>query len=144
MNSKFLIETDFLFGLRPSDRLNKHINSFILDIKNSRELIILSGASLIEVPLVLLGEEKSNLIVQETITAMKLALQSLTKYTIQNFEFSDIITAFRLRKDYNTSFFDSLHIATALNSNLTLLTSDKNAIDTIIKEGGKSINILNY
>jgi predicted nucleic acid-binding protein len=108
----------------------------------SQSKIILSGASLLEVPLVLLGEGFSNNAIQETITTMKQALGSLCKYTILEVAFEDVTKAFELRDKYKCSFFDSLHISIALNNNLMFLSSDSDIIDVLKKEGGKILSLL--
>jgi len=141
MNEKYLIETDFLFGLRSSDKLHPRILAFISELDQSRKKIFLSGASIVEVPLVLLGEGKSNSIVQQTISVMKTALYGLTKYSVQNFQFNEMLTAFSLREKYNTTFFDSIHLATALNNDLVLVSSDKDMINVITQENGNGIII---
>lgn len=141
MNEKYLIETDFLFGLRSSDKLHQRILAFISELDQSRKNLFLSGASIVEVPLVLLGEGKSNSIVQQTISVMKTALYGLTKYSVQNFQFNEMLTAFSLREKYNTTFFDSIHLATALNNDLVLVSSDKDMINVITQENGNGIII---
>lgn len=138
MTEKFLIETDLLFGLRPSDKLHEKILSFFAQREPKRKNIYLSSASLLEVPLVLYGKGISNSIIQETISTMKLALQRLTSYYIHDIQFEDIMLAMSLRETYGSSFFDAIHISIAVNNNLILVTSDKGIADTISQHGGKN------
>ena len=96
MSERYLIETDFLFGLRSSDKLHTVIKSFSVNISGQSK-VFLSGASLLEVPLVLLGEGYSNSAIRDSLAFMKQALLSLVKYSILLFSFDDSVRSFALR-----------------------------------------------
>jgi len=116
-----LIETDLLYSfLNANDINHKFANNIILQV-NSGELVVkFSSVSLIELQLIY----KSKNIEYE------FELDLVEFQRIKNIEWALLdtissLTAIHLRKKYNLSFFDSLHVGIAINLDKQIISQDK-------------------
>ncbi|MBY8985042.1 MAG: PIN domain-containing protein [Candidatus Lokiarchaeota archaeon] len=116
-----LIETDLLYSfLNANDINHKFANNIILRVHNSELEVKFSSVSLIELQLIY----KSKNIEYE----FELDLVELQR--IKNIEWALLdtissLTAIHLRKKYNLSFFDSLHVGIAINLDKQIISQDK-------------------
>jgi len=116
-----LIETDTLYAfLNANDINHKFANNIIVRIHNSELEAKISSVSLIELQLIY----KSKGIEYE----FELDLVEIQR--IKNIEWAlldalNSLTAIHLRKKYNLSFFDSLHVGIAINLDKQIISEDK-------------------
>ena len=116
-----LIETDLLYSfLNANDVNHKFANNIILQVNSGELAVKFSSVSLIELQLIY----KSKNIEYE----FELDLVELQR--IKNIEWAQLdtissLTAIHLRKKYNLSFFDSLHVGIAINLDKQIISQDK-------------------
>ena len=116
-----LIETDLLYSfLNANDINHTFANNIILQVNSGDLAVKFSSVSLIELQLIY----KSKNIEYE------FELDLVEFQRIKNIEWAllDIIsslTAIHLRKKYNLSFFDSLHVGIAINLDKQIISQDK-------------------
>ena len=116
-----LIETDLLYSfLNANDVNNKFATNAILRVNSGELEVKFSSVSLIELQLIY----KSRNIEFE----FELDLAELQR--IKNVEWAlldpiSALTAIHLRKKYNLSFFDSLHVGIAINLDKKIISQDK-------------------
>lgn len=116
-----LIETDLLYSfLNANDINHTFANNIILKVNSGDLAVKFSSVSLIELQLIY----KSKKIEYE----FELDLVELQR--IKNIEWALLdtissLTAIHLRKKYNLSFFDSLHVGIAINLDKQIISQDK-------------------
>ncbi len=116
-----LIETDLLYSfLNANDINHTFANNIILQVNSGDLAVKFSSVSLIELQLIY----KSKNIEYE----FELDLVELQR--IKNIEWALLdtissLTAIYLRKKYDLSFFDSLHIGIAINLDKQIISQDK-------------------
>lgn len=116
-----LIETDLLYSfLNANDINHTFANNIILQVNSGDLAVKFSSVSLIELQLIY----KSKKIEYE----FELDLVELQR--IKNIEWALLdtissLTAIHLRKKYNLSFFDSLHVGIAINLDKQIISQDK-------------------
>ena len=116
-----LIETDTLYSfLNANDINHKFAETIILRVNNGELNVKFSSVSLIELQLIY----KSKGIEYE----FELDLVELQR--IRNIEWALLdaissLTAIHLRKKYNLSFFDSLHVGIAITLDKQIISQDK-------------------
>ncbi len=116
-----LIETDLLYSfLNANDINHTFANSIILQVNSGELAVKFSSVSLIELQLIY----KSKKIEYE----FELDLVELQR--IKNIEWALLdtissLTAIHLRKKYNLSFFDSLHVGIAISLDKQIISQDK-------------------
>jgi len=116
-----LIETDLLYSLLNANDINhKFAHNVILQVNSGELAVKFSSVSLIELQLIY----KSKKIEYE----FELDLVELQR--IKNIEWALLdtissLTAIHLRKKYNLSFFDSLHVGIAINLDKQIISQDK-------------------
>ena len=112
---------DLLYSfLNANDITDTFVNSIISRVNNGKLAVKFSSVSLIELKLII----KSKKIEYE----FELDLVELQR--IKNIEWALLdtissLTAIHLRKKYNLSFFDSLHVGIAINLDKQIISQDK-------------------
>lgn len=123
---EYLVETDFLFGLRAGDRLHEHVMRALAKNRGGELKLAVPSSSVVEVRAVLYsrGFKPSDV---ESILALMDA--KLAEYGVRDFvelELADAVFAERLRVERSfLGFFDSLHAAVAVRRRRPLLTADE-------------------
>ena len=116
-----LIETDLLYSfLNANDINHKFANNIILQVNSGELAVKFSSVSLIELQLIY----KSKKIEYE----FELDLVELQR--IKNIEWALLdtissLTAIHIRKKYDLSFFDSLHVGIAINLDKQIISQDR-------------------
>lgn len=132
-----LIETDLLYSfLNANDINHQFANNVILRVNSGDLEVKFSSVSLIELQLIY----KSRNIEFE----FELDLAEFQR--IKNVEWAVLdpisaLTAIHLRKKYNLSFFDSLHVGMAINLDKQLISQDK---EYDLVSGLKRIPLTNF
>jgi len=121
---KYLIETDFLFGLRPSDKYYSKVINLLKLSKYKKIELILTNSAIFEMRTVLYSQGKNS---KEIYTILTLIKKKLDENNIKEVyvQFDDFILAEYLRSKYSKlTFFDSLHVAVSKNRNIPLCGND--------------------
>jgi len=122
---EYIVETDFLFGLRASDRLHSSVYSALMRHVEGGLHLLVSGASPVEANAVMASQG----VPQEKIAeAFSLISTTLEKHRVERFTcitISDIQDAMSSRETRpSLTFFDSLHAAISKRMDLAILSSD--------------------
>mgnify|MGYP000029322269 FL=1 len=119
----FLVETEFLLGLRPSDKWNNLVKEIILLSKMKNVSINYTLSSLLEIRAILYSHGKKAGFVHRAIAHLKAKLdeEGIVEVPLTS---DDIILADKLREETEATYFDVLHAAVALRTNLTLISND--------------------
>ncbi len=122
---EYLIETDFLFGLRPSDGLNRAVKRALQRNFEGELGLILSGASPIEANAVMASQGLAEERIGEAFSLFNVMM---CKHRLERYSWvtiSDVQEASNLRRKLRRlSFFDSLHAAISARVGLPILSSD--------------------
>lgn len=120
-----LVESDFLLGLRSSDRRHAKVMKALRMHREGRlSLRVLSSAAL-EVRAVLYSRGLGTGEVQEAFSLMAAMLAEHGAGESVPVELADVIVAERLRgEEPSLGFFDSLHAASSMRLGLHLLSSE--------------------
>ncbi|MEA2089709.1 MAG: hypothetical protein U9O89_02995 [Thermoproteota archaeon] len=122
---RYLVETDFLFGLREKDPLHQNVMKALVDHKEGRVRLTLSSASPLEVMVVALSQGVQ---LEQLATAIHLMDVELSANKVHRYlspSLGDIRTSLRMRlENKELTLFDSLHAAAAKNNSLCMLSSD--------------------
>ncbi|MCD6488418.1 MAG: hypothetical protein J7K21_04255 [Desulfurococcales archaeon] len=126
MRERFLVETDFLFGLNARDHLYPYVLK-ILEKHRRREIeITVSSAASIEAALIMLSRKLQLDIVVRALRLMEAKLVEYKVNTYASIALEVIAKALILKmKHPELTFFDSIHIALSTITNTVLITSDK-------------------
>lgn len=123
--NKYLVETDFLFGLRPSDHYNSAVEKALKLTKGRKiELKVITSA-IFEVRTVLYSQGKSSEEISRVLTLMK---QKLDENNIKEeyIQFDDFILADYLRSQHaKLTYFDALHAAISQRRKVSLYGNDE-------------------
>ena len=119
----FLVETEFLLGLRPSDKWNNLVNEIISLSKMKNVSINYTLSSLLEIRAILYSHGKKAGFVHRAIAHLKAKLdeEGIKEIPLTS---DDIILADKLKEETEATYFDVLHAAVALRTNLTLISND--------------------
>jgi predicted nucleic acid-binding protein len=121
----YLVETEFLFGINPSDRWHNKVMQ-ILELFKKREggELRFSASALLEMSLVLQSRGLRMEKIEETLF---LAKQKLFESNVLEewLNSDDVIRAYELLKKFDVEYFDAMHAAVALGRNAVLVTNDK-------------------
>jgi hypothetical protein len=124
-SQKIAVESDFLLGLRKSDK--RHPNVFIA-LKKHREgsfMITLLSSAVLEVRAVLYSRGVKGRDVEETFSLMAALLAENGVTESSTLSLSDVVVAEAMRNDMpSLTFFDSLHAATSKRLGMTVLSSE--------------------
>ena len=121
----YIVETEFLFGLRKDDRWNKKVSSIIELHKNGKLGPIFSCASaFLEAGLVL---QAHGLPAEQIEDALFLMKQKMAEANIAEVELNsdDIIRLYELLRRHDIEYFDAMQAAVALGRKAILITNDK-------------------
>jgi len=123
--NKFLVETDFLFGLRHSDRYNPKVEEALNLTKNKKVELKVITSAIFEVRTVLYSQGKNSEEIRQILTLMK---QKLDDNNIKEeyIKFDDFILADYLRSQHGKlTFFDALHAAVSQRKKISLYGNDE-------------------
>ncbi len=122
---EILVETDFLFGLNPEDRLHKYVIRLISLHKRKKLQCYLAGTALFEFRTVLYSHGLKSSDVHE---AFLIILNTLEENDVDVISVrpKHILSADYLRTRYpELTFFDSLHAGVALEEGIPLASYDR-------------------
>lgn len=122
---EYIVETDFLFGLRPSDRLHDLVTAALQKNLKGELRLIVSGASPIEANAVMASQGLAEKQIGEAFSLIRTTLQKhrLERYTW--ITISDVQNASSSRQRLRgLTFFDSLHAAISSRMGAPVLSSD--------------------
>jgi predicted nucleic acid-binding protein len=109
--NKYLIETDFLFGLTPSDRYNSQVEKALKLTKDKQVELRVITSAIFEVRAVLYSRGKNPAEINRTLTLMKKKLDE-NNIDEEYIKFDDFIFADYLKSKHSElTFFDALHAA---------------------------------
>ena len=119
----FLVETEFLLGLRPSDKWSNLVKEIISLSKMKNVPINYTLSSLLEIRSILYSHGKKAGFVHRAIAHLKAKLdeEGIVEVPLTS---DDIILADKLREETEATYFDVLHAAVALRTSLTLISND--------------------
>ncbi|MEM2994762.1 MAG: PIN domain-containing protein [Candidatus Bathyarchaeia archaeon] len=121
----YIVETEFLFGLRTDDKWHKQVSKIIELHKKGRITPLFSCASaFLEVGVVLQARGLSAKNIENVLFLMK---HQMAQANIVEIELNsdDIIRMYELLKSYNIEYFDAMQAAVTLGRNATLITNDE-------------------
>ncbi len=122
---EYLVETDFIFGLRQGDRLHDHVSAALERNLEGEISLCISAVAPIETNAVMASRGVSEhrisaafLLINKVLE--KNGIESYTKIKIPDMEFAS-----NLRQKLNRlTFFDSLHAAISKRMDIPILSSD--------------------
>jgi len=121
----YIVETEFLFGLRKGDRWHNQVMKILELFKMGRiEMLQSCASAFLEVATVLQADGVPAEHIEETLFLMK---HKLAEFNVKEVELSsdDIIRLYELLRKYNVTYFDAMQVAVALGRNAVLVTNDK-------------------
>ncbi|MBE0512445.1 PIN domain-containing protein [Candidatus Bathyarchaeota archaeon] len=121
----YMVETEFLFGLRTSDKWHKQVVKILNSFREGKIEALQSCASaFLEVGIVLQAHGIRAEQIEDTLFLMK---QKLTEFNVGEAELNsdDIVRLYELLRTYDVEFFDAMQAAVALGRNAILVTNDK-------------------
>jgi len=121
----YIVETEFLFGLRTDDKWHKEVSKIIGLHKNGKlELLFWCASAFLEVGVVLQAHGSSAEQIEDVLFLMK---QKMAETNISEVELSsdDIIRLYELLRRYDVTYFDAMQVAVALGREATLITNDE-------------------
>lgn len=131
---EFIVETDFLFGLRPSDELHNQVKEALeRNLENKFELRV-SGVAPIEASAVMSSQGADENKISEGLSLIEadFGKYDLKKYTIVTI--SDMRASFDMRQIHeDLTFFDSIHAAISDREGVPILSSDPIYEDTTVE-----------
>ena len=132
-----LIETDTIYAfLNKNDIYHDYANIIFNMINNSELGVKISSVSLIELQLIYKSKE-----IEYDFELDLIDLQRINNIVWAPLDVSSTLTAIHLRRKYNLSFFDSLHVGIAINLDKQIISQDK-GYDNIA--GLKRIPLTNF
>lgn len=121
---KYLIETDFLFGLRTSDRYNPIVERSLKLAREKKVDLAVITSAIFEVRAVLYSQGKKPAEISRILILMKNKLEENDIHE-ELIQFDDFILADFLRSTYpELTFFDALHAAMSKRRNIPLYGND--------------------
>jgi len=116
-----LIETDTIYAfLNKNDIYHDYANIIFNMINNSELGVKISSVSLIELQLIYKSKE-----IEYDFELDLIDLQRINNIVWAPLDVSSTLTAIHLRRKYNLSFFDSLHVGIAINLDKQIISQDK-------------------
>ena len=115
-----LVETDTLYAfLNRNDIYHKFANNFMTKINKGEFEAKFSSVSLIEIQLIYKSKE-----IEYEFEADLVEFQRIKNIEWAPLNTASCLTAIYLRKKYNLSFFDSLHVGIAINFDRQIISQD--------------------
>jgi len=121
----YIVETEFLFGLRTDDKWHKQVSKIIELHKNRKiEPLFSCASAFLEVGVVLQVRGFPAEQIEDVLFLMK---QKMAEANIMEVELSsdDIIRLYELLRHYDIEYFDAMQAAVALGRKATLITNDE-------------------
>jgi predicted nucleic acid-binding protein len=121
----YIVETEFLFGLRTNDRWHKQVSEIINLHKIGKiKSLYCSTSAFLEVGVVLQAHGFSTDHIENVLFLMK---QKTMETDIKEIELTsdDVIRVYELLTEYDIEYFDALQAAVALGRNATLVANDQ-------------------
>ncbi|MEM2888498.1 MAG: PIN domain-containing protein [Candidatus Bathyarchaeia archaeon] len=121
----YIVETEFLFGLRKNDKWNKQVSSIIELYKNRKlESLFSCASAFLEAGLVL---QAHGLLADQIKDAIFLMKQKMAEANIAEVELNsdDILRLYELLRRHDIEYFDAMQAAVALGRNAILITNDR-------------------
>lgn len=122
---RLLVESDFLFGLRKSDRFHRSIIRSLDMHRNGAIKINVLSSAIMEVRTVLYSRGLKLSQIEDVLSLMDQRLNDYKVTTYVPVKITDGVLAERLRTLFpNLTFFDSLHAAISKRLDAAMLSSD--------------------
>jgi len=121
----YIVETEFLFGLRKGDKWHDQVIKILELFKIGKiEALQFCTSAFLEVATVLQAHGFSAEHIEEALFLMK---HKLSEFDAVEIELSsdDIIRLYELLRRYDITYFDAMQAAVALGRNAILVTNDK-------------------
>jgi len=121
----YIVETEFLFGLRTDDKWHKQVSKIIELHKNRKiELLFSCASAFLEVGVVLQAHGFPAEQIEHALFLMK---QKMVETNILEVELNsdDIIRLYELLRRYDIEYFDAMQAAVTLGRKATLITNDE-------------------
>ena len=121
----YIVETEFLFGLRKNDKWYKQVSKIIELYKNRNlEPLFSCSSAFLEAGLVLQSHGLPAEQIEDVLLLMK---QKMVETGIAEVELDsdDIIRLYELLRRYDIEYFDAMQAAVALGRKAILITNDK-------------------
>jgi predicted nucleic acid-binding protein len=121
----YIVETEFLFGLRADDRWHKQVLEIIKLYKIGKiKHLYCSTSAFLEVGAVLQARGFPVEDIEESLFLMK---QKIMESNIEEIELThdDIIRLYELLVEYDIEYFDALQAAVALGRNAIIVANDE-------------------
>jgi predicted nucleic acid-binding protein len=121
----YIVETEFLFGLRTVDKWHKQVSKILELRKKGKIKSLYSCASaFIEAGIVLQAHGFHAEQIEDVIFLMK---QKLVEAEVEEVELDsdDVIRLYELLQRYDIEYFEAMQAAVALGRNAILITNDK-------------------
>jgi len=121
----YIVETEFLFGLRTVDRWHSQVSKILeLHKKGKIKPLYSCASAFIEVGIVLQAHGFHAEQIEEILFLMK---QKLVDAEVEEIELNsdDIVRLYELLRRYDIEYFDAIQAAVALGRNAILITNDK-------------------
>ncbi len=123
-SEEILVETDFLFGLNPEDKLNEYVKKIINQHNRGKIICKVAGTALMEFRAVLYSHGLSSKEVYEALLII-LNVLSENKIEVISIKPQHLIMGDLLRTKYNIlTFFDALHAGVAYEEGIKLVSND--------------------
>ena len=138
MSNNVLVETDFLFALKPSDTAHEAALDLLRDASTGIVRLYISPISPVEASLVMRASGLNNKEISRALKAMEDAMREYTSPLYPELTLTHLAVAAELRDTYGLTLFDSAHVSIALSKRLTYVSNDIRAREAMISEGGKA------
>ena len=121
----YLVETEFLFGLRTVDRWHSQVSKILeLHKKGKIKSLYSCASAFIEVGIVLQAHGFHAEQIEDVLLLMKQKLVDAEVVEIA-LDSDDIIRLYELLRRYDIEYFDAMQAAVAQGRNAILITNDK-------------------
>lgn len=138
MSEKILVETDFLFALRPSDPIHEAVLTLLEDSAKGVIRLHISPVSPVEASLIMKGAGLDDRDISIALKAMETSVRKYSNPSYPELSLSDVALASELRQKHGLTFFDSVHASVSLSKNLTYVSNDATAREAVLSEGGRA------
>jgi len=121
----YIVETEFLFGLRTDDKRHKQVSKIIELHKNRKiEPLFSCASAFLEVGVVLQAHGYPAEQIEDTLFLMK---QKMAETNVGEVELTsdDTIRLYELLRRYDIEYFDALQAAVSLGRKATLIANDE-------------------
>lgn len=120
----FLIETEFLFGLIPSDPWNEMVEEALGSVKGAGVDVRCLASGILEVVFVAKSEGNKEPEIRSGIAAMLSKMRTNGINIVESIDLKDILGCLSLRELYAVTFYDALHASSTLNRSAILVSND--------------------